>query len=850
MAKIEMNFLHNGAMGDIIYSLPTVIAFGGGNFYCEKNKQFEVLSSLLKLQPYLNQVAPYNKEIKIDANLSVYRKEDWKHKHLCRCHLDPFDKEYDLSQSWLSAIEPNHKADIVICRTRRYHDKKEIDWSILKKYENRVLFVGDEKDYNILAKEYGLNVERYWCKDALEFAQIIKGSKLYIGNQSLGFALAEAMKHPRVLEVFHEADNCQPNSSNGYTYLNESLIDSHLGETKIVKPDKKNFRAKQGQDKWVLSVLKNKRNGFFVEIGAHNGIDDSNAYVLEKDFGWQGVCVEPHTYSFQTLEEHRSCIRENLCISGTNGKVKFVQRGRSRQVSGILDDFSDDVIIEKAKNGHPIIEKDSITLLNLLKKHRCPKIIEYLSIDVEGAEFDILEKFPFDEYKFLTMTIEHNAQLGERNIEKKNKIFELLFSNGYKKVNSTTEEDWYVYCPNIDSKVISFDEIEPLGNYYRSIGKKIVSTNGCFDILHHGHISFLEECKSFGDVLVVGLNDDKSIISIKGENRPIIDENSRISIMSHIDLIDHVCVFKESTPCKMLGHLKTDIHCKDSNYSIDEIIEKQIVEDNGGKIKLIKNNSGYSTTNIIKKIEKESKKKLKIGVIVIATGLYLDMIQDPRFDLINSLHTHFFPEDILNIYLFTDGIPPDNVEHIHQEQLPWPYPTLYRFRSFYESKDIYKDNDYMFYIDADSKIVADVSREILSDFTVVKHWSSKRYKRRKKIPVETDKKSTAAIIDPNYLEYYSGAFFGAKTNKFISMSKKLSDNIDEDLKNDIIAVWHDESHLNRYCYENPPALVIDNRYQARISKLHELENTELLKQRDYKIIAVDLVDKTHYRIKK
>ena len=81
------------------------------------------------------------------------------------------------------------------------------------------------------------------------------------------------------------------------------------------------------------------------------------------------------------------------------------------------------------------------------------------------------------------------------------------------------------------------------------------------------------------------------------------------------------------------------------------------------------------------------------------------------------------------------------------------------------------------------------------------------------------------------------------------MSKNLSDNVDKDLENNIIAVWHDESHLNKYCYDNPPELVLDSRYQARINHVHELEDTDLLKQRDYKITGLNLVDKKHYRIK-
>jgi len=225
-----MNFLHHGALGDIIYSLPTIIAFGGGDFYFGKSSQFKVLSSLLELQPYLSSVNLYDKVVKIDTNLNIYRKEDLINKHLCRCHLDPFKKEYNLSKPWISNIKPKYVADIVICRTKRYHDKREIDWSILKKYEDRLVFVGKEEERDLLEREYGVNAKHYWCKDGLEIAQIIKGSKLYIGNQSLGFSLAEAMKHPRILEVYYGKNNCQPNSNNGYTSLDESLIDFHLSK--------------------------------------------------------------------------------------------------------------------------------------------------------------------------------------------------------------------------------------------------------------------------------------------------------------------------------------------------------------------------------------------------------------------------------------------------------------------------------------------------------------------------------------------------------------------------------------------------------------------------------------------
>jgi rfaE bifunctional protein nucleotidyltransferase chain/domain len=1070
-----INFLHNGAQGDIIYSLPTVIAFGGGDFYFEKHNQFKNLLSLLELQPYLNSVALYDKTAKIDVNLSVYRKEDLVNKHLCRCHLDPFQKEYDLSKSWITNIEPKHMADIIICRTRRYHDKKEIDWSILKKYEDKLLFIGDEKDRKLLHQEYGVNAKGYWCKDGLEFAQIIKGSKIYIGNQSLGFALAEAMKHPRILEVYYGKNNCQPNSDNGYTYLNEDLIDSHLKDKKMIskktkhsglseiktiikqdiynvnsyrdgdidfiidiganigvfsvmmrmrhpnariiaiepnpesyeyllsntnalnietvqkafgngkelfffdrdgtiisniylhdieqkdqrgriesltlknifetfnldmsqnyilkfdcegaekylvedsdseeiiknslqtcleihfnsgfasfdffeeyntyndwinkklsnshfiryyksrrskgyghyclvnknklKPENRSFfsfgyKAKQGQDKWIVDTLDWKTNGYFVDIGAYDGVDESNSYILEKDFNWNGICIEPNIHTFSEMKKQRKCICENICISDVNGTVEFIERDKKhKMISGIHAEFSDDAVIDGIKDGVPVVSRTSMRLYDLLKKHNSPNVIDYLSIDTEGSEYEILKNFPFDKYIFKRITIEHNACNGQKEEKKKKKIFELLTQNGYKRVEEMQFEDWYVYSNSL--KVIHFDDLQHISKKYKSINKKIVSTNGVFDLLHPGHLRFLSECKENGDILVVGLNTDSSVKRIKGDNKPILNQQERIEMLSHVDIVDYICLFDEETPCKMLAELKTDVHCKDSSYSIDEIVEKPTVEENGGKIELIKNHYGYSTTNIIKRV----KNKLKIGVIIIATGRYLELIQDPRFDIINSLNKHFFTEDIVNIYLFTDGDPPDNVKHIYQEQMPWPYPTLLRFRSFYNSRDIYKDNDYMFYIDADSRIVSDVGKEIISDFTVVQHWSLRRYKNKKRFPFETNIQSTSAITDPNYSEYYSGAFFGAKTDKFISMSKNLSDNVDKDLENNIIAVWHDESHLNKYCYDNPPELVLDSRYQARINHVHELEDTDLLKQRDYKITGLNLVDKKHYRIK-
>lgn len=207
------------------------------------------------------------------------------------------------------------------------------------------------------------------------------------------------------------------------------------------------YHAKEGQDKWVLHELDQKENGYFVDIGAHNGFHDSNTYTLEKEFGWTGICVEPHNYSFNELVEHRSCICCNLCIFSENKVIEFMQRGRHKQLSGIVCENSSDHI--KSKEGHPLMLKNAITLMQLLKMHNAPKFIDYLNIDVEGVEWDILKDFDFKQYVFRTMTIEHNCMEGteypQEYVDKRNNILELLESKGYKRERTVVADDWYIY---------------------------------------------------------------------------------------------------------------------------------------------------------------------------------------------------------------------------------------------------------------------------------------------------------------------------------------------------------------------------------------------------------------------
>jgi len=133
-------------------------------------------------------------------------------------------------------------------------------------------------------------------------------------------------------------------------------------------------------------------------------------------------------------------------------------------------------------------------------------------------------------------------------------------------------------------------------------GKKLVFSNGCFDILHAGHVDYLNKARECGDALVVALNSDKSVRSIKGENRPIVPENERAFIIANLKCVDFVTFFDEDTPFEIISEIIPDILVKGEDWAIDKIVGRDIVESNGGKVERIKFVNAQSTTNIIQTV--------------------------------------------------------------------------------------------------------------------------------------------------------------------------------------------------------------------------------------------------------
>ena len=146
------------------------------------------------------------------------------------------------------------------------------------------------------------------------------------------------------------------------------------------------------------------------------------------------------------------------------------------------------------------------------------------------------------------------------------------------------------------------EDIQKLLSGLRSENKKIVFTNGVFDIIHRGHVEYLSEAKSLGDILIVGLNSDSSVKIIKGENRPVNKEKDRAFVLANLKPVDYVMVFSEDNPHNLINMVIPDVLVKGGDWKPENIIGSDIVYKNGGKVISLKYVDNYSTTNIIKKI--------------------------------------------------------------------------------------------------------------------------------------------------------------------------------------------------------------------------------------------------------
>lgn len=194
------------------------------------------------------------------------------------------------------------------------------------------------------------------------------------------------------------------------------------------------YLSQAGQDEWVCNFFKFKKGGYYLDIGAYDGKVISNTYLLETELGWDGICCEAHPGIYAKLITNRKCKCLNVAVSDFNGESRFDD---TRDWSSSLANWGNITVPVK-------------TIDVILKENNAPKIIDYLSLDVEGAEPNVLFKFPFREYEIIIATIEHNKYLiGNYN---KEVIKNIMFQNGFdmykedvrEKVENNPLEDWFI----------------------------------------------------------------------------------------------------------------------------------------------------------------------------------------------------------------------------------------------------------------------------------------------------------------------------------------------------------------------------------------------------------------------
>lgn len=198
-------------------------------------------------------------------------------------------------------------------------------------------------------------------------------------------------------------------------------------------------KSQLGQDLFVLSQLGFKRDGFFVEFGACDGVYLSNSLLVESEFGWSGILSEPGRIWHDDLANNRTAIIDHRCVYSSSGDVVFFSEMKDAGLS-TMDVFVDSDSHSGARKKQVGYEVSTITLLDFLKTHRAPKTIDLLSIDTEGSEFAILNAFDFSSFSFRVICVEHNYT------ESRGLIYDLLTSKGYVRKFPWLSrfDDWYV----------------------------------------------------------------------------------------------------------------------------------------------------------------------------------------------------------------------------------------------------------------------------------------------------------------------------------------------------------------------------------------------------------------------
>ena len=191
----------------------------------------------------------------------------------------------------------------------------------------------------------------------------------------------------------------------------------------------KKSNSQLGQDLWVLEKTSYKKSGYFVEAGACDGLHLSNTLILEREFGWSGICCEPNPHYYKRLISNRHCsFDKGALYDSDDERVEFYAAGEN---GGTLEDFKQESTRLKRRLSFPKIQATTIKLDTLLRKHNAPREIDYISLDTEGSELRILDAFDFTRWDVHIFSIEHNTQVRDDGTAYLDRITELMSTRGY-----------------------------------------------------------------------------------------------------------------------------------------------------------------------------------------------------------------------------------------------------------------------------------------------------------------------------------------------------------------------------------------------------------------------------------
>lgn len=252
---------------------------------------------------------------------------------------------------------------------------------------------------------------------------------------------------------------------NSFKFLGLGLLKArHLKQLQMIESDvakllsdmavrngarAENFKSQIGQDLFALFALGWKKGGYFVEFGATNGVDLSNTYLLEKDFGWSGILAEPAKVWHQDLTKNRSAAIDFDCVWKTTGEtVNFTVSDEAEYST--ISEYANKDAHSKARVGGNQYPVTTVSLNDLLQRHNAPRHIDYLSVDTEGSEYEILRHFDFKRYSVSVITCEHNFS------DQREKIHQLLSKNGFSRVYEGISrwDDWFINDANSNAAVV------------------------------------------------------------------------------------------------------------------------------------------------------------------------------------------------------------------------------------------------------------------------------------------------------------------------------------------------------------------------------------------------------------